>query len=384
MRIGGELIKIREELISQKDSFVGYFEDLHRVDDVNYHDHLFLIIDLYKHLISLFEYINEDFIIDNNLYSELTSLSTSCWNLNIECETFFNQDYIVKNEVRASTEDSATLVRIENILTNTINQWEKIKKEIDENDENDENILLSELLSFKKEKEKIDEEVSELKNVFEGWKNRDIYEIFKIDSDNFNKLAIRYEIAFYVVIFFAGLYFLGLTFYVTAFESKIISISFPEKIHGNLSIEFYIQKISFLILSTTLAAFLLKRSFMNRRLADEAYHTAKELDALPRYMAGMPEELKEKIRFDLAYKYFGNSIYHESYTSGENLMHENIKANTDFLKSVKSVDAEKGKSNEGLYKIFYRVRNVLYLLNFIISVWALFNRYYLFHEMVTD
>ena len=78
---------------------------------------------------------------------------------------------------------------------------------------------------------------------------------------------------------------------------------------------------------------------MNRRLADDAYRTAKELDALPRYMAGMPNEMKEKIRFDLAYKYFGNGIYHESYTGGENLMHENIKANTDFIKAIKDASA---------------------------------------------
>ena len=51
MLVGVELIKIKEVLISQKDRFVDYFEDLHRVDDINYHDHLFLIIDLYKNLI---------------------------------------------------------------------------------------------------------------------------------------------------------------------------------------------------------------------------------------------------------------------------------------------------------------------------------------------
>jgi hypothetical protein len=38
---------------------------------------------------------------------------------------------------------------------------------------------------------------------------------------------------------------------------------------------------------------------MNRRLADDAYRTAKELDALPRYMEGMPEEMKEKFALTL-------------------------------------------------------------------------------------
>ena len=48
--------------------------------------------------------------------------------------------------------------------------------------------------------------------------------------------------------------------------------------------------------------------------------------------------MKEKIRFDLAYKYFGNGIHHESYTGGENLMHENMKANTDFIMAVKDLN----------------------------------------------
>jgi len=50
-------------------------------------------------------------------------------------------------------------------------------------------------------------------------------------------------------------------------------------------------------------------------------------------MKDLPQEIQDKIHFDLAYKYFGNGIYHENYTGGENLMHENIKENTEFFKS---------------------------------------------------
>ncbi|MDC4542050.1 hypothetical protein NQ781_18505, partial [Acinetobacter baumannii] len=150
-------------------------------------------------------------------------------------------------------------------------------------------------------------------------------------SNKFKRIALFYEIAFYIILFFMFLYFFG--WYIDI-NTESIKFKLAEQFHGNHTPTFYVQKISLLILSTTLAAFLLKRSFMNRRLADEAYRTSKELHALPRYMAGMSFELKEKIRFDLAYKYFGNGIHHDSYTSGENLMHENIKANTDFIRSV--------------------------------------------------
>ncbi|WP_252061160.1 hypothetical protein [Acinetobacter sp. AHP123] len=174
-------------------------------------------------------------------------------------------------------------------------------------------------------------------------KNKKVHEIFADDSEKFKKLAKRYEVSFYIALAFLFLYFFG---WYVEINTNFFKFKLAEQFYENHSTIFYIQKVSLLILSTTLAAFLLKRSFMNRRLADEAYRTAKELDALPRYMEGMPNEMKEKIRFDLAYKYFGNGIHHESYTGGENLMHENIKANTDFIKAVKDLKtSDSGKVN---------------------------------------
>jgi len=190
---------------------------------------------------------------------------------------------------------------------------------------------------LKSKEEMLSLKINHLNTLIDDQKNIKVHKIFEDDSTKFRLIARFYEFAFYSIVGVLILYFLGLTFYVNNFNFLFIEADFPEKIHGKLSPEFYIQKVSLLVLSTTLAAFLLKRSFMNRRLADDAYRTAKELDALPRYMEGMPEEMKEKIRFDLAYKYFGNSIHHETYTGGENLMHENIKANTDFIKAVKDL-----------------------------------------------
>lgn len=194
-----------------------------------------------------------------------------------------------------------------------------------------------ELDTAREERKALSDKLNELNILIDDQKNKQIHKIFEDDSKKFKLIAATYEITFYLIVVVLICYFLGLTFYVSDFKFSFIEAGFPEKIHGKLSPEFYIQKISLLILSTTLAAFLLKRSFMNRRLADDAYRTSKELVALPRYIEGLPNEMKEKIRFDLAYKYFGNGIHHESYTGGENLMHENIKANTDFIKAVKDL-----------------------------------------------
>ncbi|WP_215899314.1 hypothetical protein [Acinetobacter tandoii] len=190
------------------------------------------------------------------------------------------------------------------------------------------------ILSLKDEQENLRKKVNQVDIISNDLKNKEVHKIFEDDSEKFKNLARLYEIAFYVALAFLFLYFFG--WYIEV-DTANVKFKFAEQFHGNHTPTFYVQKISLLILSTTLAAFLLKRSFMNRRLADDAYRTAKELDALPRYMEGMPEEMKEKIRFDLAYKYFGNGIHHESYTGGENLMHENIKANTDFIKAVKDL-----------------------------------------------
>ncbi|MFW1756543.1 hypothetical protein ACG9Y4_05335 [Acinetobacter guillouiae] len=193
------------------------------------------------------------------------------------------------------------------------------------------------LFEMEENRNKIYEEYQKLKLLSSDFKHKEAQKIYENDAVKFEKISGRYEKAFYILVLFLILYFLGVTFYVPELKMWSLRISFPTKIHGNLSLEFYIQKISLLLISTTLLAFLLKRSFMYRRLADDAYRTSKELIALPRYIQDLPQEMQDKIHFDLAYKYFGNGIHHDSYTSGENLMHENIKANTDFIKAVKDL-----------------------------------------------
>lgn len=240
----------------------------------------------------------------------------------------------VYDEYAGNTIEVILLVVLNNylLLNNVVNKERENKDLFERNLK-----ITDQLMEIQENKAELERELLQAKLIKDDLKNKKINEIFEDDSRKFKYVARIYEISFYSIVIILILYFLGLTFYVTNFNFLSIEASFPEKINGKLSPEFYIQKISLLVLSTTLAAFLLKRSFMNRKLADEAYRTAKELDALPRYMEGMPEEMKEKIRFDLAYKYFGNGIHHESYTGGENLMHENIKANTDFIKAVKDL-----------------------------------------------
>lgn len=164
------------------------------------------------------------------------------------------------------------------------------------------------------------------------------------EADKFKKLAFIYESFFYALIFLMFIYFSGLTIYIPDFNFIGLHIGFPAKLGNTGNISFYIQKISVLVLSSTLAAFLLKRSFMNRELFQEAYRIAQELNALPPYIQSFSQEVQDKIRFDLTYKYFGrdyNSNNNGNDKGSDNFMAENIKANTEFLKALKDISIRK-------------------------------------------
>ncbi|WP_234965961.1 hypothetical protein [Acinetobacter johnsonii] len=326
MLIGVELIKYSNELEAQKQKINNYLNFIDREQDKNFYDHLFLINDLYKEAIKYLKEIDEEIYLRLPFYEDLSMIENWSETLHLLINKFFSQDYVVnKSKNWVLEEDDKVLVQIEHNIHDLVNYLGRISSSSN---------ILDQLSEFREEKEKLDEKVQIIENSLDDLKNIELHKIFENDSNDFKRVAVIYEVAFYATLFFMFLYFFG---WYVEIDTESFKLKLAEQFHGNHTPTFYVQKISLLILSTTLAAFLLKRSFMNRRLADEAYRTAKELDALPRYMAGMPSEMKEKIRFDLAYKYFGNGIHHESYTGSENLMHENIKANTDFIKAVKDL-----------------------------------------------
>ncbi|MFW2151874.1 hypothetical protein [Acinetobacter gyllenbergii] len=169
------------------------------------------------------------------------------------------------------------------------------------------------------------------------------HKIYVGEAEKFKKLAFIYESCFYLLIFFMFIYFSGLTIYISDFNFFGVHVGFPPKLTSTGNINFYIQKISVLVLSSTLAGFLLKISFMNRALYQEAYRMAQELNALPPYIQSFSQEIQDKIRLDLTYKYFGKDYNsnHNNENGSDNFMAENIKANTEFLKALKELDSSK-------------------------------------------
>lgn len=157
------------------------------------------------------------------------------------------------------------------------------------------------------------------------------YKIYDVEARKFKKTARAYEFVFYFLIFCMFIYFSGITFYISDFNLFFVDLGFPPKIESN-NIYFYIQKVSILILSSTLAAFLLKRSFMNRELYQEAYRISKELNALPSYIESFSKEIQDKIRLDLAYKYFGRESAKNSNNDMSNLVADQMKTTTELVK----------------------------------------------------
>ncbi|WP_216070257.1 hypothetical protein [Acinetobacter soli] len=318
-----ELLKFIKKLDEQLKQISNYFNTLKRDEDENFYDHLFLIHDLYNRAISLLKNLDVEIFLRSLFYDDLSTISSIVNKLEELTEIFFNQTQIKSTTKVKEGEESPILIAIESYISSLVNNLGHIKSE---------SSVVERLDLFTEENEKLNEKVQIIENSLDDLKNIELHKIFENDSEKFKKIALKYEFAFYIILLLLFFYFFG---WYIEIDTEKFKFKFAEQFHGNHSATFYIQKISLLILSTTLAAFLLKRSFMNRRLADDAYRTAKELDALPRYVVGMPKEMKDKIRFDLAYKYFGNGIHHDSYTGGENLMHENIKANTEFVKLLK-------------------------------------------------
>lgn len=333
MLVGLELEKYKKSLSDQKKKINDYLETLNRENNKNFYDHLYLICDLFSEVVLYLDNLDEAIFLRNPFYDDLTTIIRLTGKLESLVSDFFNQDKLSREQF-GQEEDHPTLIAMESYLSNFFNLLKGIKSE---------STISDKLNEFTEQKEKLNDQITLIETSLDDLKNIELHEIFADDSGKFKTIARLYEIAFYIILLLMSFYFFG--WYIDIDTAKF-KFKLAEQFHGNHTPIFYVQKISLLIISTTLAAFLLKCSFMNRRLADEAYRTAKELDALPRYMAGMPNEMKDKIRFDLAYKYFGNGIHHDSYTGGENLMHENIKANTEFLKSVKDLSSGNAEDKE--------------------------------------
>lgn len=130
-------------------------------------------------------------------------------------------------------------------------------------------------------------------------------------------------------------------------KSNIISSIDFTLINNNNSgqVEYWIIKISLMLIGMTLANYFLKQSSHYQRLADQHHQTSVELKAYPYFMNSVPLEHSIEIRKELALKYFGKEIDSASHKNMSNLISDQMKSTTDMVKAttdvIKNINVQK-------------------------------------------
>lgn len=118
-------------------------------------------------------------------------------------------------------------------------------------------------------------------------------------------------------------------------KSKIITTL------GVSNTEFWVLKISLMIVGITLISYFLKQTSHYQKLADQNYQTQIELQAYPSFMESVPTNEAAIIRKELALKYFGKEIDGSTHKDMSNLISDQMKNTTEMIKATTDVLKQK-------------------------------------------
>lgn len=105
--------------------------------------------------------------------------------------------------------------------------------------------------------------------------------------------------------------------------------------------EFWVLKISLMIVGITLISYFLKQTSHYQKLADQNYQTQVELQAYPSFMESVPTNEAAIIRKELALKYFGKEIDGSTHKDMSNLISDQMKNTTEMIKATTDVLKQK-------------------------------------------
>ncbi|AZN67130.1 hypothetical protein DX910_01170 [Acinetobacter haemolyticus] len=104
-------------------------------------------------------------------------------------------------------------------------------------------------------------------------------------------------------------------------------------------------KLTIFALIATLFTYCFKQISFYRKISEQAHQTYMELEALPEYLIHLPDNKQNEIRFDLAKRYFGQSLF-ESIKEDSISIQEQAKTNAEVLKSTSTLlDVIKKQNN---------------------------------------
>lgn len=104
-------------------------------------------------------------------------------------------------------------------------------------------------------------------------------------------------------------------------------------LHDYSFLKFIFFKIATLFVGITLSTYFLKLSNYYRSLKDQAHQTKLELEAFPDYVAGLDHEVTNRLREELALKYFGQELDRSVNDKLGNLVQDQISAGTELVKA---------------------------------------------------
>lgn len=99
-------------------------------------------------------------------------------------------------------------------------------------------------------------------------------------------------------------------------------------------VEFWLIKLSIVIIGVMLINYYLKQSTHYQKLADQNYQVQVELQAYPSFMSSIPSNEAAAIRKELALKYFGKEIDSTPHKDMSNLISDQMKNSTELVKAA--------------------------------------------------
>ncbi|MEB6667982.1 hypothetical protein MXM33_13255 [Acinetobacter vivianii] len=186
--------------------------------------------------------------------------------------------------------------------------------------------------SFKSKNLQVDQLIADL-NLYKGEaSSRKTKEIYKKKYEDYKRTVEIYEFYIMLLVCLAVTLVLGQLFAHSFFDALSLS--------NTITI-----KLTIVALIATLFTYCFKQISFYRKISEQAHQTYMELEALPEYLIHLPENKQHEIRFDLAKRYFGQSLF-ESIKEDSISIHEQAKTNIEVLKSTSTLlDVIKKQNN---------------------------------------
>lgn len=137
----------------------------------------------------------------------------------------------------------------------------------------------------------------------------------------------------------------SLLLYLPDFMNNIVYDQIDFKSLNITFIQFILFKIAILVVGLTLTTYFLRLSNFYQLRQEQAKQTKLELEAYPEYVSGLDKNVANKIREELALKYFGQELDKTSSEKMGSIIQEQLSVGTELIRA--STELVRAKSETG-------------------------------------